>query len=152
MTIQGAKSEQEEATERACRSPTLLNEVNASKRATLRVIIFSDTELNGHKGSNGASSSAPRTIQRCQEGICGQQPSGTAKEPIYQGVPPNRSSIQRFMAGGNSGHKDLQSSRGQLKSTFGGTPALYRPGSQLGSSGIAHTTTQRVAISRHMIL
>lgn len=73
MTIQGAKSKQEEATERACRSPTLLNEVNASKRATLRVIIFSDTELNGHKGSNGASSSAPRTIQRCQEGICGQQ-------------------------------------------------------------------------------
>ncbi len=51
MTRPGAKSIHISLTERACKSPTLFNDVSASKRVTLRVIIRSGADSKGSKGA-----------------------------------------------------------------------------------------------------
>lgn len=60
----GANSRQQEATDRACRSPTLFSEVIASKNAILRGDIhFSEADS---KGSNGAIDKPSNTMDKSQ--------------------------------------------------------------------------------------
>ncbi len=61
----GRKSIHISLTERACKSPTLFNDVSANKRVTLRVSIRSGADS---RGSKGAATRPSRTTDRSQEG------------------------------------------------------------------------------------
>ncbi len=65
LTRPGGKSMHISLTERACKSPTLFNDVSASKRVTLRVSIRSGADS---KGSKGAVTRPSRTTDKSQEG------------------------------------------------------------------------------------
>ncbi len=65
LTRTGAKSIHISLTERACKSPTLFNDVSANKRVTLRVRIRSGADS---KGSNGAPIRPSRMTDKSQEG------------------------------------------------------------------------------------
>ncbi len=65
LTRTGAKSIHISLTERACKSPTLFNDVSTNKRVTLRVRIRSGADS---KGSNGAPIRPSRTTDKSQEG------------------------------------------------------------------------------------
>lgn len=61
----GAKCRQEEATDEACKSPTLLNNVRANNRAILRIVNFSEADS---KGSERVPDNPSRTTERSQKG------------------------------------------------------------------------------------
>lgn len=65
LTKPGAKCRQEEATDEACKSPTLLSNVRANNRAILRIGNFSEAD---YKGSEGVPDNPSRTTERSQKG------------------------------------------------------------------------------------
>lgn len=64
MDIPGETSKQVGATDRACRSPTLLREAKVESRVVFRVRHFSNADSMGPKG---ASRSPSRTTERSQK-------------------------------------------------------------------------------------
>lgn len=101
LTSPGPKSRQDGATDKASKSPTLLNDVNHSNRATLRVRNLSEVDSKGSKEASGKHS-----------GNSQPQLSGTTKETRLKGMPLNKGSIYVVVASRNSVHICLKCRRG----------------------------------------
>lgn len=63
LTLPWANSRQEEATDRACQSPTLLRNINIKRNAIFCVRNFSDTESRASKGARDNPSSTTAKSQ-----------------------------------------------------------------------------------------
>lgn len=63
----GAKFRQEEATDKACKSPTLFREVTTIRKPTLRVRSFTEADFRGLKGTLANPLS---TTERSQDKMC----------------------------------------------------------------------------------